>query len=613
MMEIEGIAPAMIKAMWKELEEGLLYFTFSSPDPSWDEGLTVPMFWSEYKELLPNIRCVMIIDDYSALMDVQDVTRTNVVKSFLALAGDSIKWQGHIVNVVIQQAKEVDKKYLEWICELLMVGTCSDNAVSTLFFEYNSTYGGTPPPSILDKPGPTGLSEIMKQLSELGPEDWNKALSEIAAENKRRVGKKPLPVAVGPDGKPIEPISPHVHFPFPPGDPHSTIVDQDELGKSLATASQALLKTMFEGGVLKKEPPKLDFFTGKPEDSSKCNWEQWEYQILYLRKTHTDQAIKEAMQKAAKGDAGDHIRSLGHEATWELMLKTLKSKYKVADSFDSLMIDFYKIIKTAKLSVTEFATAAERQLSHARDNYPERLPLEVYNKTLRDRIFHGLPTDLRNGIRYQYNNPTIPYFDLLEEARKIDKENKQRLEQEELVSDISSSKNKPKTKGSSTQAEGDPMIRLERAQQASKSEMQNLQKKLEELTAALGNMQTAQPSSAQTSGNSQQQYNYRGRGRGGRGGQSRGRGYPNQQYQQSGRTQNSQDSSERLCYWCKGNVPADQANHLIRDCPHYTSGRAEWWSSQSKYPKGSDAEGKGNNHTHAQAGKKSQGNQSGVP
>ena len=36
----------------------------------------------------------------------------------------------------------------------------------------------------------------------------------------------------------------------------------------------------------------------------------------------------------------------------------------------------------------------------------------------------------------------------------------------------------------------------------------------------------------------------------------------------------------RLCFWCRDYAPADQANHLIKNCPYYNQGRKDWWTQQ---------------------------------
>ncbi len=622
----KGVPPEMVRNVWKELEKGLLYVDFTEVVPEW-EDLTFEMFWKAQPTLVPNIRSIFLMEDNVALVDVQDVTGENMVAEYSKLQGKGIKFGGSTCTIAIVSAKDLERDYVAWVCELLLTGELEDKSINITFFQVNPEYKGTPIP--ITRPlSPTSslILQVQSKVGKLSTKEIDQIVSELVAEtNKRAIAEsgedkpkpKPLPIPLGKDGKPIAPISPGpdiVPPTSPHPDPHSTMISQDELGQSLLTASGALLKTMMEGGYLKKEPPKIKVYTGRKEDNHKCNFEQWEYSILAAQENHTDQAIKEAMRRQAEGEAGDTIRGLGTGASWKLMLETLRSKYQVVASFDSLMAKFYKVFKRNNQSVSEFATMIEGYLNNIRNKYPDRLNKEAYDSALRDRFFHGLPENLKNGIRYQYNNLTVPYSKLMEEARRIDEEEVKSEDKHSEAEVIT--KQKPKAKGSSTQAELDPLVRLERAQQASKNEMQNLQKKLGELTAALGNLQTAQPSSSQTSGNSNQHNNGGGRGRGGRGGYGRGRGYQGQgqQYHQQTYRPPGAPGGPRLCYWCRDFRPTAEADHLVTNCPHYTTARAEWWNHQSKYPKGSEVDG-GSTHTHAQnnAQPKSQGNQGGSP
>ena len=284
------------------------------------------------------------------------------------------------------------------------------------------------------------------------------------------------------------------------------------------------------------------------------------------------------------------------------MLKTLKAKFQVMASYDSLMQQFYQITKGSE-PVSQYATSLENKLTQVRQKHPGSFNPTSYFKLLRDRFFHGLPDRMRDSLRYKHDNSNLTYHDLLEEARRI--------EDESVSRSVSASgelpKDKIKVKGAAAQVEIDPVTKLERAFQASQNELKQLQTKMSQLTTALGNMQASAPSSVQqpvsffqgSPGNYNPSYRGRGRGAYGRGrGQGQSNYYNNQQQQQGNPRQYSQPSVSasnnnqqlqggtkppgyhKSCYWCRDYLPLDQANHLIKDCPYYNQGRSDWWSGQ---------------------------------
>ena len=57
-----------------------------------------------------------------------------------------------------------------------------------------------------------------------------------------------------------------------------------------------------------------------------------------------ESAIKEAITKSLKGSAAEFLRLLGPLATVEQVLQSMKGKYGIAASCDSLMREFYALV-----------------------------------------------------------------------------------------------------------------------------------------------------------------------------------------------------------------------------------------------------------------------------
>ena len=70
------------------------------------------------------------------------------------------------------------------------------------------------------------------------------------------------------------------------------------------------------------------------------SFEHWEYEIGTLRKVYTESAMKEAITKSLTGSAAESLRSLGPLPTTEQILESMKRKYGITASDDSLIRDF---------------------------------------------------------------------------------------------------------------------------------------------------------------------------------------------------------------------------------------------------------------------------------
>ena len=87
---------------------------------------------------------------------------------------------------------------------------------------------------------------------------------------------------------------------------------------------------------MRTQTPKISHISGD-ELKGDVSFEHWEYEIETLRKAYTESAIKEAITKLLKGSAVESLRSLGPLATVEQILQSMKGKYGIAASYDSLM------------------------------------------------------------------------------------------------------------------------------------------------------------------------------------------------------------------------------------------------------------------------------------
>ena len=361
-------------------------------------------------------------------------------------------------------------------------------------------------------------------------------------------------------------------------EPEHNLTHLDQEG--VLQASQVMVQQLVEKGMLKGSIPKLDNFNGDPQ-STKISFHVWEKQVMALEGDYTPASIRTAIRNSLKGRALQDISILPPDTDWKVLLETLRIKYQHKASYDSMLSVFYGLQMTSAEDCAAFSSKLEQKLSYVQAMYPEKLNTQQYWHLLRERFFHGLPVNLRTNIRNEYEKG-IDYYPLLQAARMIESELKADSQFKTASKTELKGDKKPKFKGAAVSLIGadKELTHLEKAWSETANEMKAMQKTLQDITTCIGHLQqnrSPQPISPTNTvdpanpGNNNSQ-----RGRGfyrGRGGRNRGRG------------QGFYQERPPICWWCKGNVSREEAQHRIQDCPIYKECRENWWRT---HPTNSD-------------------------
>ena len=361
-------------------------------------------------------------------------------------------------------------------------------------------------------------------------------------------------------------------------EPEHNLTHWDQEG--VLQASQVMVQQLVEKGMLKGSIPKLDNFNGDPQ-STKISFHVWEKQVMALEGDYTPASIRTAIRNSLKGRALQDISILLPDTDWKVLLETLRIKYQHKASYDSMLSVFYGLQMTSAEDCAAFSSKLEQKLSYVQAMYPEKLNTNQYWHLLRERFFHGLPVNFRTNIRNKYEKG-VDYYPLLQAARMIESELRADPQFKTVVKTEFKGDKKPKAKGAATNLLGadKELTHLEKAWSETANEMKAMQKTLQDITTCIGHLQkhrSPQPiSPTNTVDPTNQGNNNTQRGRGfyrGRGGRNRGRG------------QNFYQDRPPICWWCKGNVSREEAQHRIQDCPIYNECRENWWKT---HPTNSD-------------------------
>ena len=115
-----------------------------------------------------------------------------------------------------------------------------------------------------------------------------------------------------------------------------------------------------------------------------ASFEQWSCELQSLRKTYSESALREGIQRSLTGAAADTVHNMGPEATLDSIVKKFTIIYGNVKSYDILMGDFYRASQGEDESVTSFATCIEGLLSNVRDKCPHQIPQAKEQQLLKD-------------------------------------------------------------------------------------------------------------------------------------------------------------------------------------------------------------------------------------
>ena len=160
-------------------------------------------------------------------------------------------------------------------------------------------------------------------------------------------------------------------------------------------ASQVMVQQLVEKGMLKGSIPKLDNFSGDPQTTN-ISFHVWEKQVMALVGDYTPVSIRTAIRNSLKGRALQDISILPPDASWKVLLDTLRIKYQHKASYDSMLSVFYGLQMTSAEDCAAFSSKLEQKLSYVQAMYPDDLNYKQYWHLLRERFFSWTPSKFKD-------------------------------------------------------------------------------------------------------------------------------------------------------------------------------------------------------------------------
>jgi len=172
-----------------------------------------------------------------------------------------------------------------------------------------------------------------------------------------------------------------------------------------------------------RESLRFPLFSGTdPPQKGEVRFEHWQFEVNEALRVHHPERVREGLVKSLRGNAADIVRHLGVGSSLEQIMERLVLAFETISEEDILLQEYYRLNQESVESVQEYSVRLEAALEKIRIRYPRSHPLKDASVSLKERLFHGLRKEIRDSIRFRYEDGKVKYQDLLAAARKAEAE-----------------------------------------------------------------------------------------------------------------------------------------------------------------------------------------------
>ena len=175
-----------------------------------------------------------------------------------------------------------------------------------------------------------------------------------------------------------------------------------------------------DGVYLMEQLPRVGNFSGeKPIPKGEIDFKTWKGDVLGNLQNYPETSLRQGVRSSLRGNAKELLEGLPPGATISEIVEVLTRQYGTVESSDQLLSNFYQMVQFKGEEVANFAARLVGALNKIQRRFPHLVPQSDRDVQLKERLFHGMAKPLRDALRYMYGNKDVGYFDLLEEARKV--------------------------------------------------------------------------------------------------------------------------------------------------------------------------------------------------
>ena len=140
---------------------------------------------------------------------------------------------------------------------------------------------------------------------------------------------------------------------------HSQLESFPRISSSIVTPS------ITTGPEVRKMTSNLDLptFSGeKPTPKQEVEYDKWIFQVKNLRKTYTDDAIKNGVVACVRGVANLIVRSAGYESTLDHIIQCLDYKFSHCETDNCLLQEFHQMQQGNREGVLEYGSGTPKDV-----------------------------------------------------------------------------------------------------------------------------------------------------------------------------------------------------------------------------------------------------------
>ena len=147
-------------------------------------------------------------------------------------------------------------------------------------------------------------------------------------------------------------------------------------------------------------------------------FDNWIFQVKNLRKTYTDDAIRNRVVASVRGVANLIVRSAGYESTLDHMIDCLDSKFARTETDDCLLQEFHRMQQGSTERVLDYGSKLECKFRFLQERFPGRYE----DSQLRDCFFSSVNDRTWDAIRHKHDQADSTFNKLLNAAMKAEAE-----------------------------------------------------------------------------------------------------------------------------------------------------------------------------------------------
>ena len=203
--------------------------------------------------------------------------------------------------------------------------------------------------------------------------------------------------------------------------------------------------------------PDLPIFSGElPTPKGEVEFDNWIFQIKSLRKTFTDDAIRNAVVANVRGIAKTVVCAVGYDVELSLMISHLEDRFGLGETNDTLLLEFHQMLQGLHEKVQDFGSKLECKFKILQERFPGRYA----TVQLKDRFFSGLQDKMRDSMRFLYTQEDCTFSKLLKAAMIAEAESKPRVQAKVKSATAETNTNNNNQELSSIQSQLDSMSKI---------------------------------------------------------------------------------------------------------------------------------------------------------